>query len=177
MDICQASVSLPRRKSSSHQRPRPRPSLAAPDKKKQDRKRPCLKVSVVGVTGYDRNVLLGPTSPKPNRPAVTPSNTVPSDTRIPSRRVSGRAEFFIEMIISQTEGNYQAFKRGPLKYCRRVELLYSVPKFFLPHPSPSPQGGEGILAVPRQSLGQVAFPSSTGCCPNRFMGLFILLPK
>jgi hypothetical protein len=69
--------------------------------KRQDRNWPCLGVSVVGVTGYGRNILLGPTSPKPNRPAATPSNTLPPDTPMPQRVVTGWAEFFMSNIIPQ----------------------------------------------------------------------------
>jgi len=95
MDIASVSqVSLEKSTSHSEAVTQSRPFLPHLIKKSRTASGPA-SVSVVGVTDYDRNVLLGPTSPKPNRPAATGSNTVPSDTRIPARRVTGRAGFFI----------------------------------------------------------------------------------
>jgi len=71
--------------------------------KKQGRKRPCLGVSVVGVTVYGRNILLRPTSPKPNRQALAHNNTVPPDTRLPERCVTGWTGFFMDEIIAQSK--------------------------------------------------------------------------
>ena len=86
--------------------------------KKQGRKRPCLGVSVVGVTGYGRNILLRPTSPKPNRPGPAHNNTVPPDTRWPERCVTGWAGFFMGVIIPQSKPDWQAFSRRPPKFFR-----------------------------------------------------------
>jgi len=58
-------------------------------------------VSVVVVMGYGLNILLGPTSPKPNRQAETRNNTAPMATRNPVEIVRSRAGFFINYIISQ----------------------------------------------------------------------------
>jgi hypothetical protein len=89
--------------------------------KKQGRKRPCLGVSVVGVTGYGRNILLRPTSPKPNRPGPTHNNTVPPDTRLPERCVTGWAGFFMDVIITQSKRDEQAFSRRPPKFFRTAQ--------------------------------------------------------
>ena len=95
-----ASATLPRREKEINEQHLLRRSSLPQPKKKQGRKRPCLGVSVVGVTGYGRNILLRPTSPKPNRPAATPNNTVPPDTRMPARDVTDWAGFFMNIIIS-----------------------------------------------------------------------------
>jgi hypothetical protein len=45
--------------------------------------------------GYGRNILLGPTSPKPNRQAATVSNTVSPDTRKSERCMKGWGIIFM----------------------------------------------------------------------------------
>ncbi|MEJ2670730.1 MAG: hypothetical protein P8168_00740, partial [Deltaproteobacteria bacterium] len=55
-----------------------------------------------GGAGYDRNIILAPTSPKTHRPAATDNNTAPPDTRMPERWVSSWAGFFMTNIILQT---------------------------------------------------------------------------
>ncbi len=92
--------------------------------KKQGRKRPCLGVSVAGVTGYGRNVLHGPASPKPNRPAATANNTRPPDTRMPENGATGWAGFFMPHIITQTQGNWEVFCAGQRNFSEPVSGPY-----------------------------------------------------
>jgi hypothetical protein len=94
------------------------PAIPHRRQKKQGRTRPCLEVSVVGVTGYGRNILLRPTSPKPNRPGPAHNNTLPPDTRLPKRCVTGWAGFFMGVIIAYSKRNWQAFSCRPPKFFR-----------------------------------------------------------